>query len=116
MTLKIHEVSDFICKVHSQTAKMLCKFQIANRKFEHCSSLLSFNMEKRKLAIRYLMKINMHTIIYLIGNRHLINCSSVNFYTARFGNHAWYDCHLWYNCVNNDISKQFFHFFKILIF
>ena len=54
MTLKIHEVSDFICKVHSQTAKMLCKFQIANRKFEHCSSLfchLTWKRENLQLGI-----------------------------------------------------------------
>ena len=30
MALKIHEVSDFIGKVHTQTAEMLCKLQIAN--------------------------------------------------------------------------------------
>ena len=27
-----------------------------------------------------------------------------------------YDCHLWYTCVNDNISRSFFHFFKILIF
>ena len=30
-------------------------------------------------------------------------------------NHISYDCHLWYTCVNN-ISRSFFHLFKILIF
>ena len=31
-------------------------------------------------------------------------------------NHISYDCHLWYTCVNDNISRTFFHFFKIFIF
>ena len=27
--------------------------------------------------------------------------------------HISYDCHLWYTCVNDNISRNFFHFFKI---
>ena len=30
-------------------------------------------------------------------------------------NHLLYDCHLWYTSVNDDITRHFFHFFKILI-
>ena len=30
-------------------------------------------------------------------------------------NHLLYDCHLWYTSVNDDITRHFFHFFKIFI-
>ena len=46
----------------------------------HCS----FNMEKRKLVMKYLLKIKMHAIACLIGSRHVINRLPVNFYIARF--------------------------------
>ena len=36
--------------------------------------------------------------------------------TLYLRNHITCDCHLWYTCVNDDIRRCFFYFFKILIF
>ena len=40
-------------------------------------------MEKKKLAIKYSVKKNMHTIAHLIGNRGMINHSPLNFHMIR---------------------------------